>query len=121
MGRIFISEKPVFFIAKNKTVIRRGPNPNVCLLVWGFIDLREELFVKYTYLSIAFSYLLYFILLKIKIKKLCLFSHLASGESTFGELFGEAAAKYEMLCIGLYRLVKILHKIIFPQGFLHAL
>ena len=86
----------------------------------GFIDLREELFVKYTYLSIAFSYLLYFILLKIKIKNLCLFSHLASGESTFGELFGEAAAKYEMLCIGLYRLVKILHKIIFSQGFLHA-
>jgi len=32
------------------------------------------------------------------------FDHLASGESTFGELFGEAAAKYEMLCIGLYRL-----------------
>ena len=51
---------------------------------------------------------------------MCLFSHLASGESTFGELFGEAAAKYEMLCIGLYRLVKILRKIIFSQGFLHA-
>ena len=31
----FFLEKPVFFRAKNKTVIRRGPNPNVCLLVWG--------------------------------------------------------------------------------------
>ena len=35
----FFLEKPVFFRAKNKTVIRRGPNPNVCLLVWGFVTL----------------------------------------------------------------------------------
>ena len=31
----FFLEKPVFFRAENKTVIRRGPNPNVCLLVWA--------------------------------------------------------------------------------------
>ena len=36
----FFSEKPVFFRAKNKTVIRRGPNPNVCLLVWGFMIVK---------------------------------------------------------------------------------
>jgi len=32
------------------------------------------------------------------------FDHLATGGYTFGDLFGEAASKYEMLCIGLYRL-----------------
>ena len=37
MGRIFFLEKPVFFRAKNKTVIRRGPNPKVCLLVWAIV------------------------------------------------------------------------------------
>jgi len=32
------------------------------------------------------------------------YSTIAIGGYTFGDLFGEASAKYEMLCIGLYRL-----------------
>ena len=35
MGRIFFLEKPVFFRAKNKTVIRRGPNAILSLLLSG--------------------------------------------------------------------------------------
>ena len=31
--KIFFLEKPVFFRAKNKTVIRRGPNPTLSLLL----------------------------------------------------------------------------------------
>jgi potassium large conductance calcium-activated channel subfamily M alpha protein 1 len=32
------------------------------------------------------------------------YDHLATGGYTFGDLFGEGASKYGMLCIGLYRL-----------------
>ena len=35
-------------------------------------------------------------------------SHLAVGGYTFGDLFGEAASKFGMLCVGLYRYVKLL-------------
>ena len=44
----FFLEKQVFFRAKNKTVIRRGPNPNVCLLVWALYTRDSTFFAQKT-------------------------------------------------------------------------
>ena len=38
MGEEFFFRKTSFFRAKNKTVIRRSPNPNVCLLALGYMQ-----------------------------------------------------------------------------------